>query len=407
MTFARSGLRGTPRLEHLAARAAAAAGIAMLLAGTAFAEDFHGFNPETFDGAMLSADQLKAMVADATAAHKPNDGAGLVIGFANLERDVSFTLKVEKGILANAKAAGIDVAVADNHLDGATALANAESFLQRQADYVIEFQTDANFGATIMQKMNDAGTKVTAIDIPMPGATFFGANNPRSGFMGGAYLGQAALKKFGPDKTREGFLVIGELPQSGAIPAMRTGGQVAGFIAAVEGFPADHIIKIDSKNTLEESFTQMNNVLGRIPAGVPIFVTAINDQSATGMMRAVKQAGRESDLIVVGMGADEIQTMLDEPSFVASVGYFPERYGNYLVPLALMQLAGKATPDTVLVNHVIVTKDNVCKYYETFACANGKDPITFSFPQAAFEAHLANLRASPDLKGFENLIPTH
>ena len=45
-----------------------------------------------------------------------------------------------------------------------------------------------------MQKMNDAQTKVIAIDIPMPGATFFGANNPKSGFMGGAYLGQAAIQ---------------------------------------------------------------------------------------------------------------------------------------------------------------------------------------------------------------------
>ena len=104
---------------------------------------------------------------------------------------------------------------------------------------------------------------------------------------------------------KEGYFILGDLPQSGAVPAMRTGGQLAGFLAAVEGFPDDHVIKIDTKNTLEESFTQTNNVLGRIPAGVPIMATAINDQATTGILRAVKQAGREADLIVVGMGADE------------------------------------------------------------------------------------------------------
>ena len=156
-----------------------------------------------------------------------------------------------------------------------------------------------------MQKMNDAGIKVTAIDIPMPGATFFGANNPKSGYMGGVYLGQAAIEKFGADKVKEGYFILGDLPQSGAVPAMRTGGQRAGFLAAVEGFPEDHVIVIDTKNTLEESFTQTNNVLGRIPAGVPIMATAINDQATTGILRAVKQAGREADLIAVGMGADE------------------------------------------------------------------------------------------------------
>ncbi|WP_018182934.1 sugar ABC transporter substrate-binding protein [Kaistia granuli] len=392
---------------HVMRRVAGAAVMTLLLGSAAYAEDFHGFDPAKFDGAMLSADQLKAMVADATAAHKPNNGKNLVLGFANLQRDVSFCLKVENGMLDNAKAAGIELQVADNRLDGATALANAQSFLQRQVDHVTEFQTDANFGATIMQQMNDANTKVVAIDIPMPGATFFGANNPRSGFMGGAYLGQAAIAKFGADKVKEGFFVVGELPQSGAIPAMRTGGQVAGFKAAVDGFADDHIIKIDTKNTLEESFTQMNNVIGRIPEGAPIMVTAINDQAATGMLRAVKQAGREADLIVVGMGADEIQNMIDEPSFVSSVGYFPERYGNYLIPLALMQLAGKEVPDTVLVNHVMVTKDNVCTFYDKFACTEGKDPIKFEFPQAAFEKHLAEIRTLPDLADYQNLIPTN
>lgn len=379
--------------------------VLMLLAKPVWAEDFHGFDPTSFDGKMVSAEQLKAMVADATAAHKPNNGKGLVIGFANLERDVSFCLKVENSILANAKAANVDMQVADNRLDGATALANAQSFLQRQVDHVIEFQTDANFGATIMQQMNAADTKVVAIDIPMPGATFFGANNPRSGFMGGAYLGQAAIAKFGADKTKAGYFVVGGLPQSGAIPAMRTNGQVAGFKAAVAGFSDDHIITIDTKNTLEDSFTQMNNVIGRIPDGVPIMVTAINDQAATGMMRAVKQAGRESNLIVVGMGADELKTLADEPTFVASVGYFPERYGNYLIPLALMQLAGKSVPATVLVNHAMVTKDNICNFYSDFTCTKGKDPITFAFPQAAFAQHLADIRKLPELANFQNLIP--
>ncbi len=381
-------------------------GASMFVAAHARAEDFHGFDPAKFDGAMLSSDQLKAMAADAAKATPPRNGKQLVIAFANLAEDVSFCIKVEASIKANAAAAGIDLVVADNHLDGATALQNAQSFLQRNVDAVIEFQTDANFGATIMQQMDDAKTHVIAIDIPMPHAKFFGANNPRSGFMGGSYLGQAAIAKFGADRVKQGYFVVGELPQSGAIPAMRTNGQVAGFMAVVDGFDPSHVIKIDTKNVLEESFTQMTNVLGRIPSGVPIMVTAINDQATTGMIRATKQGGREADLIAVGMGADEIQTMMDEPAFAASVGYFPERYGNYLIPMVLEQLAGKDVPDTVLVHHVMVTKDNVCKYYTTFACQTGKE-IDYTMPQAKFEQHLADIRKLPDLKGFENLIPSN
>jgi ribose transport system substrate-binding protein len=389
-------------------RAVLLLGVAAWLAPVALAqaEDFHGFDPDNFNGAMLSAEQLQAMVKDAIANHKPRSGGKIVVGFANLQRDITFCVTVEQSLIKNAQTAGVDLQVADNRLDGATALANAESFIQRNVDYVIEFQTDANFGATIMQKMNDADTKVTAIDIPMPGASFFGANNPRSGFMGGSYLAQAAVKLRDADAVKKGYLVVGELPQSGAIPAMRTNGQIAGFLAdAGPDFPKDHIIKIDTKNTLQESFAQMTNVLPRIPEGVPIMVTAINDQSATGMLHAVQQAGREKDLIVVGMGADETEALVKEKSLVASVGYFPERYGNYLVPLALMSLSGKTLPPSTVMNHVMVTKANVCDFYPSFKCDPAGAAIDYKFPQAAYEAYVKSLRADPDLKDYQALIP--
>ncbi|MCB1499371.1 MAG: sugar ABC transporter substrate-binding protein [Bauldia sp.] len=387
--------------------------IRLLLSGAALAaltavapaEEFHGFSPTGYSGEQASADALAAMVTDAMKASPPRNGDKYVIAFANLDRGISFCSKVEEGIVKNAEAAGIELVIADNNLDGATALTNAESFINRNVDYVIEFQTDANFGATIMQKMDDADIKVTAIDIPMPGSTFFGANNPKSGYMGGVYLGQAAIKKFGADKVKEGYFILGDLPQSGAVPAMRTGGQLAGFLAAVEGFPEDHVITIDTKNTLEESFAQTNNVLGRIPEGVPIMTTAINDQATTGTIRAVKQAGREADLIAVGMGADELATMMAEPTFVASVGYFPERYGNFLVPMALAELSGIDLPPTVLMTHVMVDKGNICNYYPDFPC----DPalgMELDFPQEKFVEHLKEIRESPDMAGAVDLIPS-
>jgi ribose transport system substrate-binding protein len=386
-------------------RAALTAGAMALFATAASAQDFHGFSATGFNGEMVSAENLAAMVVDAMAKTPPKNGEKYVLAFANLDRGITFCAKVEEGIKKNAEAAGLELVIADNNLDGATALTNAESFINRNVDYVIEFQTDANFGATIMQKMNDAGIKVTAIDIPMGDATFFGVNNPRAGYMGGSYLAQSAIAKWGIDKVKQGYFLEGELPQSGAIPKMRTDAQVAGFLAAVPGFPADHVLKFDSKNTLEESFAQTNNLVGKIPAGVPIMGTAINDQATTGILRAVKQAGRESDIIVVGLGADELETLTTEPNFIASVGSFPERYGNYLIPLALSQLAGIESPPAVLVTHVMINKGNVCEYYSDQKCSDDKG-IDYNFPQEEFVKYLGTLKEDPELKGFENLIPT-
>ena len=328
----------------------------VMFAAAAIADDFHGFDPTSFNGAMLSADQLKAMVADAIKVAPPKNGKSYVFGFANLQRDIPFGIEVEKGIQQNADAAGITLQIADNRLDGPTALANAQSFVQRNVDYVIEFQTDVNFGPQVMNVFNPAGIKVTAIDIPMPGALFFGANNPKSGFLGGSYLATAAIAKFGADKVAKGYFVDGMLPQSGAIPAMRTEGQIAGFKSVVDGFPDAQIIQFDSKNTMQESFTQMSNVIGRIPAGVPIMATGINDQVGLGIIQAVKAANRTDDLIVTGNGGDETKALVTEPTLAASTGYFPERYGNFLIPMALEQLAGKTVPPAVLMTHYMLTK---------------------------------------------------
>lgn len=361
--------------------------------------------PEDLNGNRLSSDQYAELVATARAVNPPKNGENYVIGFANLARNAPFFLLVEGGIVENGELAGVDVLVTDNALDGATALANAESYIRRDVDYVIEFQTDANFGPVIMQKMNAESINVTAIDIPMPGATFMGANNSRSGFMGGNYIGQAAREKWGDEAVMSGFMVVGELPQSGAIPAMRTDGQVAGFLAEYPDFPEDQIIKIDTKGTLEEGFRVMSDLIGRIPEGVPIMGQAINDQSILGMLRAVEQAGRSDDAIFVGMGADEGASMVTEPGFLASVGYFPENYGNYLVPIALMELADVDVPPAVLVNHIMVTSGTVCNFYPDVACTDDPE-IDFTFRVDAFADHVADQSENPLLADYQDLLPS-
>lgn len=373
--------------------------------GTAsVAATFHGFDPATFGGEMLTVAQLHAMVADAKKKTPPKNGKSYVFGFANLQRDIAFGILTEKGIQANADAAGISLAIADNRLDGPTGLTNAQSFVRRQVDFAIEFQTDVNASPAITKIFKDAGIRVIAIDIPMPDSTFFGVNNPRSGFMTGSYLGAAAVHAFGTSRVYTGYFVDGALPQSGVIPALRTRGQLAGFNAALPGFPANHIVQIDTKNTLQESYSQMSNVLPSIPRGVPIMVTAINDQSALGMLRAVKSAGRVEDLIVVGSGADEAQALATEDRLVASTGSLPERYGNYLIPMALDELAGSALPPAVFVRHVMVTKANICKYNSKFPCT-GKEAFTYVFPQVEFQKYLASLHADRALDAFAALLP--
>src|SRR6516162_10628212 len=101
---------------RLLAASVLARGLGFGVAKRANAADFHDFDPENFDGAMLSAQNLKDMVAEAMKKTKPKNGKEYVFAFANLQRDIAFGVKVEGGIKQNAETAGVQLTVADNRL---------------------------------------------------------------------------------------------------------------------------------------------------------------------------------------------------------------------------------------------------------------------------------------------------
>jgi len=189
-----------------------------------------------------------APVTYAQAQDCPTAKDNYVIGFANLTEDIVFTQLVREGILAAAEEAGnVEIVLADNQLDGATALANADNFIAQGVDGVIEFQTDEAFGNVIMSRFRREGMPVIAIDIPMPGATFFGADNYLAGRLAGEALGEWVNANW--DGEANAMLVL-ELPQSGPIPAARMQGMEEGFQETVNTPVADEMIfRLDSKNT--------------------------------------------------------------------------------------------------------------------------------------------------------------
>ena len=287
------------------------------------------------------------------------------IGFANLTDSVDFTKAVEASMKAAAtKAGNIDLVVANNNLDGATALNNAENFVAQGVDGVVEFQTDEKFGNVIMNlfQNQEPPIPVIAIDIPMPGATFFGADNYKAGRMAGEAGGDYAVKNWG---GKVDYILDLELPQSGPIPAARMQGQVEGIQAKLKTPIADdHIIHLDSKNTQDEAFKVVGDALSKIPADANIIAVEINDDTAQGTAAALEAAGRSpANSIVVGQGAVEsgLTEMLKPNSlYLGATAYFPELYGSKIIPAMINLLECKAVPPAIYVDHVFVTKDNMC-----------------------------------------------
>src|SRR5437588_4066786 len=112
------------------------------------------------------------------------------LGYAAQGTDYQFSREVSEGLQRAAAAAGIELISLDNRYSAKTAQRNADLLVREKVDLAIEFQTDEDVAPIVAAKYREAGIPMIAIDIPHPGATYYGANNYEAGLIGGRYLGR-------------------------------------------------------------------------------------------------------------------------------------------------------------------------------------------------------------------------
>jgi ribose transport system substrate-binding protein len=287
----------------------------------------------------------------------------ITIGFANLTDEITFGQLVKNGILDEGAKRGWEVIAVDNKLDGAIAVSNADTLLTRGMDLFIQFNVDASVGPAIMEKMDAANVPVIAIDIPHPGATFFGANNSEAGRQVGLTLANYAKENW---NGQVDLLILVENPAAGEVPQQRMDGIVAGVKEVFADFPNGKIVRVDGKNDEINAMRTVTDVLTANPNAEHIIIGTLNDQNGSGVLAALETTGRQDHAIVVSQGAEGpfLQNLRGEPnSWIASVAYFPERYGEYIMPLAEKILNGESVPAQNHPDHVVIDKNNVNEWY--------------------------------------------
>lgn len=286
------------------------------------------------------------------------------IGFANLGEDVPFAVDVRHGLERAAKRTGnIDLVLADNQLNGKVALDVADRLIGKEIDLAIEYQIDEKVGSLLMNKFQQAGIPVIAIDIPIVGATFVGANNYQSGYMAGEALGQWINCHWQGQIDR---VFVMEEPRVGPLPGARIQGQLDGLQQIVGDIPAEKVTYIDSGNRSDISKKQMTKALKANPEAHRLAVITFNDDAALGAWLAARKSNREEDIAIVGQGADRmIRPEIRQPHsrVIGSTAYMPEKYGEKLIELALKILRGEPAPPAVYTDHTFITAENIDLFY--------------------------------------------
>ena len=284
------------------------------------------------------------------------------IGYAEQGQDTSFNTDVREGLTRAAEQQRVELLVVDNRYQPKIALRNADYLIREQVDLIIEFQTDEVIAPAIAAKYLEANIPFIAIDIPHPGATYFGANNYKAGLMAGHSLGRWAKKQWTGEVDE---ILLIELSRAGPLPQARIRGITAGIGEIIRVPDHCRTVSIDGDGQFQTALERVRKHLRQSRAN-HILVGAANDPSALGTLRAFEEAGRSNDCAIVGQNAEpEARAELRTPRsrLIASVGYFPERYGEGLLRLAFDLLAKKPVPPAVFTHHHLITPDNVDHFY--------------------------------------------
>jgi ribose transport system substrate-binding protein len=146
---------------------------------------------------------------------------------------------------------------------------------------------------------------------------------------------------------------------------LRITGMIAGLNEMLPGIETGSVVRLDGKGEFEHSLDAVRRYLRRTGPKQTL-VAAVNDPSALGALRAFEEAGRAHLCAVMGQNAiRDARKELRRPGtrLIGSVAYFPERYGEELVPLALAILHKKPMPSAVFVKHQLITPKNIGLVY--------------------------------------------
>ncbi len=293
----------------------------------------------------------------------PGSGDGLKLGFIALgDSQVPFSKLVTDSMKAEAKGAGADLIVCDSALDGAKALACAQSFKTQGVQAYLNFQVDAKVSSAICAQ--GPQVPVIAVDIEQQPCqiAFMGASNDRAGYLAGKAVGDYAKAKF--DCKYDAYVSM-EQPAAGAVNDARMGGYRKGFSEVCGEITNARVV--DGGGALDGARTKFADVLTSLPGAKKIIVVGINDDSILGAVAAAKTANRGDSIFVSGQGADPSSwcEIKNNPNWVADTAYFPEKYGKIGVPYLIDAAKGKTIPKELLVPHQVLDSKNITDFYPT------------------------------------------
>jgi ribose transport system substrate-binding protein len=287
------------------------------------------------------------------------------IGFA-AQGDSDFCRAVLQSVETAAAREHVHLITVNNRYSAREALRNVDILIEERVDLVLEYQTYERVAPAIASKFLEANTPV----------------------IGGKALGRWARENWDGKVDQ---LVLLELPIAGSLLELRITGLVDGLRAELPSIVNVPIVHLNGRGDFETVLEVIRQYLRRAPARRTL-VGTVNDVCALAALRAFEEAGASERCAVVGQNAiRETRNELRRPGtrLIGTVAYFPERYGDAIIPLALGMLQKKSVPFTVFVKHQLITPRNVDLVYPLDEHGDARLSFNGAAPRSAATAAAA------------------
>jgi ribose transport system substrate-binding protein len=237
------------------------------------------------------------------------------------------------------------------------AVRNAEEFVEKRVDLVLEFQVEEAVAPRVAHIFKKADIPLVAIDVPHPNATYFGVDNFEVGHEAGSLLAQYAQRKW---KGRVDRVVGVGFNEAGSFVQSRIAGAFDGLREQMPNLAADRFYQIEGRGMRDHSRRAMAEYLRTARHGEHTLVATATDSSALGVLDAIRESGQESNFAIVGQ--DCIPEVLEEmrkgtSALIGSISHEAESYGPRLIQLGIALLRGYSVPPYNYVHHRAVTAE--------------------------------------------------
>src|SRR5208283_542557 len=162
------------------------------------------------------------------------------------------------------------------------AIQNAEEFVARRVDLVLEFQVEEAAAPRVAHIFKKAGIPLVAIDVPHPNATYFGVDNFEVGYEAGVLLAQHALVKW---KEKVDWVLGVGFAEAGSFVQSRISGAFDGIRERISYIPPERYVQIEGRGMREPSRIAMTRFLAsHHHKGERILIATPTDSSALGIL---------------------------------------------------------------------------------------------------------------------------